>query len=47
MTLLVLTAENAEVDSVKITAPHTSTGIHSLSGASSGPSADRDFASGI
>jgi hypothetical protein len=47
MTLWVLTAENAEVESVKITAPHSSTGIHSLSGANSGGSADKDFAAGI
>jgi hypothetical protein len=42
-----LTAENVEVESVKITAPHTNTGIHSLSGANSGGSTDKDFAAGI
>ena len=41
--LLVLAAENAEVDSVKINAPQMITGIHSPSGASSGGSADKDF----
>ena len=47
MILLVLAAENAEVDSVKINAPQRITGIHSPSGASSGGSADKDFVSGI
>ena len=47
ITLLVLAAEKAEVESVKINPPHKMTGIHSPSGASCGGSADRAFAGGI
>jgi hypothetical protein len=47
MTLPVLAAEKAEVESVKISAPHTITGIHSPSGASSGASVDKVFVAGI
>jgi hypothetical protein len=47
MILLVLMAENEEVESVKIIAPHISTGTHSLSGASSGEPADKVFVAGI
>jgi hypothetical protein len=39
----VFAAENAEVDSVKISAPQMIAGIHSPSGASSGGSADKDL----
>jgi hypothetical protein len=47
MILLVLLAENAEVESVKINAPHRSTGSHSTSGAISGGSAEKVFVAGI
>jgi hypothetical protein len=48
MILLVLMAENSEVESVKIIAPQTSTGIHSRSGASSGEfPAVKVFSAGI
>jgi hypothetical protein len=47
MILLVLAAENAEVESVKITAPQMRTGIHSLNGASSLEPAGKDLAAGI
>jgi len=47
MILAVLKAENAEVESVKINAPHKTTGIHSASGAGSEAPADQDFAAGI
>jgi len=43
MILPVLEAENAEVERVKIKAPHRTTGIHSPSGASSDSPAARDF----
>ena len=47
MIRLVLAAVNADVERVKIKAPHKTTGIHAPSAAGSETPAGKDFAAGI